>query len=71
LIYSFGGTETTKNGTVVLSKSVFVFDCMKLSWEEKPQLCYTLRGAAPVVGNDGRTIYLFGGISTEVDMLSN
>lgn len=71
-IYSFGGTEVTRDGTTaVLSKAVFVFDSMKLSWEERPPLCCTLCGAAAVVSVDCRIIYLFGGVSSEVDLLGN
>lgn len=68
-IYSFGGVEVSAD-RCTLSKAVFSFNFMKLSWEERPQLCYTLCQSSPVATEDNRTVYLFGGVSSEVDLRS-
>lgn len=67
-VYSFGGYAVHKDGSKKISAQVFCFSIGKARWYHLQKLPVSLVNATAILSHQDGRIYLFGGVSEEVDL---
>ncbi|KRX00902.1 Protein kinase-like domain [Pseudocohnilembus persalinus] len=69
-VYCFGGYEVFQDGSKSVSNKAFIYNIRKKKWSKIQDLPVSLVNSTPLLNNEKQLIYLFGGVSQEVDLSS-